>query len=122
MKEEERCIGSAPSSTVLWLKAVCVLVLTCAIETLTWAMLKRAVAVLELLLALVGLLQQLLWMVGCSVGEVGFCSCVVSFCLEIVLMLRWVCALEVVVCPACTLTTTSMLRLLGCVHVDDWLL
>jgi len=60
--------------------------------------------------------------VGCSVGEVGFCSCVVSLCLEIVLMSRWVCALEVVVCPARTMTTTSMLRLGGSVECHQQVL
>lgn len=39
--------------------------------------------------------------------------------LEIVLMSRWVCALEVVVSSACTMTTTSLLRLEGCGRDDD---
>jgi len=44
-----------------------------------------------------------------SMSEVGFFSDVINFRLESVITPRWVSALEVVVCAACTLTTTSML-------------
>ena len=50
------------------------------------------------------------------------CSCVINFRLEQVMISSSRVGLEVVVCAACLLTTTSMLRLGGCVPVDDWLL
>jgi len=47
----------------------------------------------------------------CEVSEV------IDFCLELVITLSGVCS-EVVVCSACTLTTTSMLNGVGCAESD----
>ncbi len=54
----------------------------------------------------------------CSRCEV---SCVINFHLELVITAGWLCS-EVVVFPACALTTTSMLSAVGCVGVDAQLL
>jgi hypothetical protein len=74
------------------------------------------VAVVLKLLTAKGLLQQLLgcWEAGVSVSEV------INFRLGLVIIARWVCALEVVVCPTCTMTTTSMLRAAWLCVVWGW--